>query len=83
MCGRRRIGVAERVDAADAELLHPVRQILRRSGETHVSNSAPFSEHSKVAAGSSAEKVRLALVLLLGETGPATLVSGGIATVQP
>jgi hypothetical protein len=52
------------------------------AGEVQAAKSAPSSEHSKVALGSSDEKVTVAFGLALGDAGPATVVSGGMATVQ-
>src|SRR5688500_13104716 len=61
----------------------PSPRFLYSTGVVQDSKSAPFSEHSKIASGSSAVKLSVALGLALGSAGPATLVSGGIAIVQP
>src|SRR5688500_13171009 len=58
------------------------------AGEVQAANADPSSEHSKVEPASSAEKVNVALALLVVAAGPDTIVvsgavvSAGASTVQ-
>jgi hypothetical protein len=47
-------------------------------GEVHARNAVPSSEHSNVASARSEEKVKIASVSLVGETGPGPSVVSGV-----
>ena len=63
----------------------PTARPVKVVGEVHVANASPSSAHANVEPGSLAEKVKLALLLVVVAAGPESIVvSGGTAstTVQ-
>ena len=84
VAGRAGVDVAGGVFGTDAELVRAGSESGVVAGELHGAKAAPSSEHSKLAPCSFAEKVKLALVLLVGLAGPASnAVCGGVvSTVQ-